>query len=262
MYVNTKIVNALLTLRSVSLKQIADVTGISYGALQAWLNGTAKDKDERLPFERQLEVIKVLGIDYQQAHPRSDIIHHWCLREPAFGDRASTYEPLRLILLCFGRCEVTYLLPERDPFLSLNARTYFGLTFEKFRAVLEITSSPIRSLAFNPHELPNMHWVGEEAPIVVKEETFITLTTPGEATPAALDHERVQAFAPVRWARLARLAEERGVGAAELTKYLLENIPAKPALPHKSETEGPKMSPPSQTSESHAVGAFACSRQA
>jgi len=234
MYVNTKIVNALITLRALSLTQLATVTGISLQALSAWLAGTAKDNDERLSFERQLEVIKVLGIVGE--HPRSDITHNWYLSEPAFGDRAATYEPLRLMLLCFGKCEVTYMAPSSDPYVSFRARTYFGLTFEKFRAVLEVRSSPLRSLAFDPKSLPNMHWVGEEAPLIVTEESFITLVTPGETTPAALDKARVKALAPARWAKLAELAEERGMGAPELARYLIDNVPVKPALTHKPES--------------------------
>lgn len=233
MYVNTKIVNALITLRALSLNQLAVVTGISLQALRAWLDGSSKDNDERLPFERQLEVIKVLGIVGE--HPRADVTHNWYLREPAFGDRAAAYEPLRLMLLCFGKCEVTHINPSADPYISLKPRTYFGLTFEKFRAVLQVTSSPLRSLAFEPRSLPNMHWVGEDAPLIVTEESFLTLVTPGEATPAALDKARVRALAPARWARLAQLAEERGMDAPDLAQYLIDHVPVKPALAHKEE---------------------------
>jgi len=234
-YVNIRVVNALLTLRGVSLKQLAEVTGVSLQALSAWLEGTAKDNDERLPFDRQLEVIKVLGVVGD--HPRSDVTHNWYIREPAFGDRMAAYQPLRTILLCFGRCEVTPIYPERDPYFSLTARSYFGLTFEKFRAVLEVTFSPFRSLAFDPNALQNMHWVGEQAPLIVTEETFFTLVTPGEATPSDIDQARIQALAPARWAKLAELAEERGMGAAELARYLIENVPVQPALEHKKEAE-------------------------
>jgi transcriptional regulator with XRE-family HTH domain len=242
MYVNTKIVTALLTLRALSLKQLADVTGISRQALSAWLDGTAKDDDERLSFERQLEVIKVLGIVGE--HPRADVTHNWYLREPAFGDRGAIYEPLRLMLLCFGRCEVTHIAANSDPYVAFSARTHFGLTFEKFRAVLEITSSPLRSLVFDPRSLPNMHWVGEEAPLIVTDESFNTLITPGETTPAALDKARVKALAPARWAKLAQLAEERGMGAPELAHYLIENVPVKPALTHKPEAQATKPQAP------------------
>lgn len=242
LYINTKIVNALLTLRALSVGKIAEVTGISHSALSAWLDGTAQDNDVRLPFERQLEVIKVLGIVGE--HPRSDITHNWYLREPAFGDRAQAYEPLRMVLLCFGKCEVTHITPSADPLFSFEARTHFGLTFEKFRAVLEVTFSPLRSLAFDPRALPNMHWVGEDAPLIVTNETFINLVTPGETTPEAFDKARVQALAPMRWARLAQLAEERGVGATELAQYLIDKVPVKSALTHKQETPAQKPAMP------------------
>ena len=127
-----------------------------------------------------------------------------------------------------------------DPYVTFAARTHFGLTFEKFRAVLEVTSSPLRSLAFDPRSLPNMHWVGEEAPLIVTDESFYTLVTPGETTPAALDKARVKALAPARWARLAQLAEERGMGAPELAHYLIENVPVKPALAHKPDVQAPR----------------------
>lgn len=235
MYVNIKIVNALLTLRGLSLQQIAGVTGISLPALRAWLAGEASDNDERLSFERQLEVIKVLGIVGE--HPRSDVTHSWYLREPAFGNREATYEPLRLMLLCFGRCEVTHIAQTRDPMVSFSARSYFGLTFEKFRAVLEISFSPLRTLSFDPRQLPNMHWVGEQAPLIVQDETFLHLVTPGETSPAALDRERVKALAPARWARLAELAEERGLGVSDLARYLIENVPVQAALTHEPEAK-------------------------
>lgn len=239
MYINTKVVRALLTLRGIGLGQLAVVTGISRQALSAWLEGTAQENDARLPFDRQLEVVKVLGIVGE--HPRSDVTHNWYLREPMFGDRLGAYEPLRMMLVCFGQCEVTPIIPDRDPAFSLEARSYFGLIFEKFRAVLEIRFSPLRSLAFVPNALPNMHWVGEEAPLVVTEEAFVNLVTPGEAIPSDLDKARTKALAPMRWAKLVEIADERGMGAVELARYLIDNVPVQPALEHKKEKEDEKV---------------------
>jgi len=231
MYLNTKIVNALMTLRAISPERLAAVTGLSSRALTAWLDGTAKDEDSdaRLPFDRQLEVIKILGITGEV--PRSDVTHAWFLREPAFGSREPTYEPLRTILLYCGGCDVTLLAAEADPFVSLRARTHFALTFDKFRAVLQITSAPFRSLAFSPGSLPNMRWVGEQAPLIVRKDLFLSLTGPGESVPAQLDLERHKALEIAHWKKIGELAAERGMGAPELAHFLIDKVPVKPMLP-------------------------------
>lgn len=228
MYVNTKIVKALLSLRAVSLESLGAVTGISLPALNSWLDGVASDEDARIPFERQLEVLKVLGIVGE--HPRADITHHWMIREPFFGNREEVYEPLKLMLACFGRAEVVQLTAEQDPWALLTARTHFCLTFAKFRAVLEILSSPLQSLAFNPDSLQNLGWAGSGIALVLEDQKFYQLTAPGEATPEALDEERLRALEHVHWNRLTAIASERGMNASQVAKLLVERVPSRPAL--------------------------------
>jgi len=228
MYVNTKIVKALLLLRDINLGSLCTVTGISLGALSAWLEGLNQDDDERLSFDRQLEVLKVLGIVGE--HPRSDITHHWRVREPLMGSPDDAYEPLKLMLLCFGRAELVHLSPEKDHWVSFRSRTYFGLTFAQFRAVLEIHTAPWQSLTFAPEQLPNLTWADTGAALVLDERTFHQLTAPGEATPAAFDQERIRALEYLNWNRLTSLAAERGVSATEIASLLASN-PLRRSLP-------------------------------
>ncbi|MDR5728936.1 MAG: hypothetical protein RB191_16090 [Terriglobia bacterium] len=226
-YINTKIVNALLTLRGVSTGQLSRITGISFDAMAHWLNDSAREEDARIPYDRQLEVIKILGIvgDY----PRADTIHAWYLTEPAFGDRAAAYEPLRTMLLYCGACEVTLLAPEHEPFATFKAHTYFALTFARFRAVLRVASSPLRTLAFDPGDFPNMRWAGDRAPLILSDDVFSTLIEPGEARPAALDLERHKALEIAHWSKIGLLASERGMGAPELARFLIEHVPTQRA---------------------------------
>ena len=233
-YVNTKIVNALLTLRGVSRDALCSVTGLSPDALCAWLDGVEqkeedKTDDERLPFERQLEVLKVLGITGD--HPRSDVVHHWTIREPVFGHREKAYEPLRHLLSCFGRAEVVHLALDQDSLVSLTSRTYFLLTFMKFRVILAIETAPFQSISFNPETLPNLNWAGTGATIVTSYEKFQQLTAPGEVTPGVIDQERFAALEHFQWTKLTHIATERGVAVADIAKLILERQPLKPALP-------------------------------
>jgi hypothetical protein len=235
-HVNIKIVNALLTLRGVSLGTLSGVTGISQDALSVWLDGTNKEDDDRLPFDRQLEVLKVLGIVGE--NPRSDITHHWSIHEPFSGQREAAYEPLSLMLKCFGKAEILHLAPQEDKLFSFKSKTHFGLTFRKFRAVLEITTHPLQSLSFNPVSLPNLTWAGSASiennagtALVLDEAKFRQLTAPGESTPTAFDKERVQALEYLLWNKLTMLADERGVGASDLAVLLIEKVPTRVALP-------------------------------
>ena len=228
--VNPKIVNALLTLRNLSVPAVCAVTGISPAAMHGWLSGTVTDEDERLSTERQLEVLKVLGVVGK--HPRSDVVHHWHIREPFAGDRQAAYEPLDLMLRCFGRAEVVHLTPERDGWASLTAKTYFGLTFEKFRAILEVQTTPFQALSFDPTKLANLWWAGTGAALVLEQSKFAQLTAPGESSPAAFDKERSQALEYLHWNKLTELAAERGLRAPELAVLLFENVPVPNAIGH------------------------------
>lgn len=234
MFVNTKIVNALLTLRCIPRQQLCAVTGISPDALASWLDEKGEDSDDRLPFERQLEVLKVLGVVGET--PRRDVVHSWTIRERMLGSSESAYEPLRLILSCFGRAEVVHLATESDSVISLTSKTYFGLTFAKFRAVLEIITPAFQSLSFNPESLPNLSWAATGAALVLPAAKFRQLTVPGEATPGAFDQERVAALEHYQWQKLLAITHERGVGATEVVKLVLDALPANPALPAPRKT--------------------------
>lgn len=229
MFVNTKIVNALLTLRCIPRTQLCAVTGISIDALSAWLDETSEESDDRLPFDRQLEVLKVLGVVGD--NPRRDVVHYWKINEPVFGSADSAYDPLRLILSCFGRAEVVHLAPERDTFYKIYARTFFGLTFAKFRAILEVNSAPFKTLTFNPDSLPNLSWAATGSALVVTQDKFKQLTAPGDATPALFDNERVAALEHYQWQKLISLTQEKGVNATDVVKLVIESIPDTPALP-------------------------------
>jgi hypothetical protein len=243
-YVNTKIVNALLTLRGVSLNSLCGVTGLSQDALSGWLADAAKEDDERLSYDRQLEVLKVLGIVGDT--PRADITHHWAIEEPFTGERESAYEPLRLMLACFGKAEIIHLAPAQDNLFSFKAKTHFGLTFRKFRAVLEVRSSPFRSLAFNPVSLTNLTWAGSSSTednagtaLVLDTDKFRQLTAPGESTPGAFDRERVQALEYLHWNKLTQLADERGVGASEIAVLIADKTPPRAALTSDAQPKKP-----------------------
>ena len=229
MFVNTKIVNALLTLRCITRSQLCAVAGISVDALSAWLDETSEDSDDRLSFDRQLEVLKVLGVVGET--PRRDVVHNWTIRERAFGSSDSAYEPLRLILSCFGRAEVVHLVAETDSLLSFSSHTYFGLTFAKFRAILEIITPAFQSLSFSPESLPNLSWAATGSALVLPVTKFQQLIAPGEATPASFDQERVAALEQYQWQKLVALTRERGVGATEVVKLVLDALPTNPALP-------------------------------
>jgi hypothetical protein len=236
MYVNTRIVKALMSLRGVSLAMLSQVTGISTFALQTWLNpppsapekseGDEDDDDDRLPFDRQLEILKILGIigDF----PREDILHHWKIAEPWWGDSAQAYEPLKVLLMCFGGAEVTYFAKDQDPYFSLFGRTHFGLTFDKFRVVLEVVTPPFKSVGFSPESLPNLKW-SETGPLLsLPMDRYQILVEHGETSPKTYDKERLMLIQDFQWKRLEKLADERAVAPIELARWILEKVPEHP----------------------------------
>lgn len=217
--VEPMVVNALLRLRGISMTQLAALTGLSGNALRLWLLDSAAP-DDRLPLRRQVEVLTLLGVD--GASPRPDVVHPWVIQEPAFGDRTTAYQDLRTALLTFGSCSIAPITASTDPAFSFRHSTFFGLSFDTFKVVLEVRAAPFRSLAFAPEQFPGLRWEGYSAPLVVPDETFRRLTTPGEAPPGALDQAWLLAIGPASWHKLISLATERGIGANQIARRLLE----------------------------------------
>ena len=79
MYVNTLVLRALMELRSVDERTVANLAHVNQRHLHSWLHRIDDEDDTQVQFDTQLEIVKLLGI--QGEAPRSDKVHYLGLAE-------------------------------------------------------------------------------------------------------------------------------------------------------------------------------------
>ena len=168
MQINPAVVNALMTLRSLSPQALSNISTVTLAEFQLWLADTS-NSDNAIDFETQLDILKMLGISGET--PRGDIVHYWTLYEP-FLSPSSTYIPLDIVLKAFGPAQITYIASHEDPTFSSTNRAHFALRFNSFLAVLEVNGHPLRRLRFNPANFPELTWVGETTGVLLSPENW------------------------------------------------------------------------------------------
>lgn len=154
MFINTRVVVALMRLRGISLEAMGNLLHIPRCDLIDWL---VHEKDDVVQFETQLEALKCLGINNDK--PRDDVVHYWFIKEPLLGTAHDIYHDLTVITETFGFAEAVHITATYDPLLTTQAKTHFGLRFKNFYAMLEVTGHPLRTLRFDPDKLPGLEWV-------------------------------------------------------------------------------------------------------
>lgn len=224
-----------MCLRGVSEAELANLVHVPLRDFQQWLYGQDDESDEVVPFETQLEALKILGI--QGDAPRPDIVHYWRIHEPLFSRAASTYWPLVMVLKSFGKAEAVFISRESDPFITFEARAHFGLKFQNFMAILEVTAHPLRNISFDPTSLVDVSWVPDTLGVLLPEADYMRLE-PGAMKVRGLDQYLTYTSEMSQWEKLREAALENGIKAEAVAALMLGHDITK-RLPSESPTAKP-----------------------
>lgn len=219
MKVNTVVVRALMTLRLIDDATLAHMLQIPATKLYAWLY---EEDADAVAYHRQLEVLALLGIDDNV--PRDDVVHHWTVVEPWFGQPTSIYWALEVMTRAFGRAHAVFVAPESDPAIAFKAVARYGLRFDRFYALLEVRAPAVRSIRFDPAEIPGLSWMPGNFGLLLEHERM------PELLPGAMP---VEQFADdvnipqelLKWERLSKLASTTHIKPEDLAKWIVSNNP-------------------------------------
>lgn len=220
MHVNTSVVKALMYLRSVSESEMANITHTPLVDLQDWLYDQGEDSESRVPFETQLEILRLLGIVGEA--PRQDIVHYWRIHEPLFSKADANYWALSVMLKAFGKAQTVFISREADPLWSWNAKAHFGLRFEGFMAILEVSAHPLRSISFDPENMPDLSWVPDTFGVLLPDQEFDRLE-PGAMKVRGMTQYLSYTTEMAQWERLREAALEKGLRAEQVAAMMLGN---------------------------------------
>jgi hypothetical protein len=215
--VNTTVVQALMTLRGIDEPTLANLAYVDVGQLRQWLAGQGENADEAVPFDRQLEILRSLGIHNEA--PRADVVHHWFVREPFFGATGRIYWALNAVVEAFGRADVAFLARESDPAFTMRNQACFALKFERFRALLHVHGHPLRSLRFAPERFAGLNWMPGTYGVLLEASEYAALA-PGRVASATLDSHILTGADAYHWERLAQAAREAQVSAEQLLAWV------------------------------------------
>ncbi len=218
MQVNTSVVKALMYLRGVGEPEMANITHTPLSDLQAWLYDQGENSEERVSFETQIEILKMLGIGDEA--PRSDIIHYWRIHEPLFSRAESNYWALSIALKAFGKAQAVFISREADPLWNWNAKAHFGLRFEGFMAILEVTAHPLRSISFDPESMPDLSWVPDTFGVLMPDQEYDRLE-PGAMKVRGMTQYLTYTTEMAQWERLREAALEQGIRAEQVAAMML-----------------------------------------
>lgn len=218
MHINTSVVKALMSLRCVDAAELANLVHIPYADFSAWLYEDAPESEERVPFDTQLEVLRILGIHGEG--PREDVVHYWRIHEPLFSTRSKNYWALDIALKAFGPAQAVFISRETDPFLTFKAKAHFGLKFEGFMAILEVTAHPLRNVSFDPTEMENLSWVPDTFGVLLPEADYARME-PGSMRVRNLTQYLTYSTEVAQWERLRETALENGIRAESVAALLL-----------------------------------------
>lgn len=218
MYINTQVVRALMALRRIDEPTLANIANVSTPMLSQWLYDETDASEDLIAFDTQLEILRVLGINGET--PRNDIVHYWYVHEPLFSSSARNYWALAQLTQAFGKADAVYFAKDADPLVSVRSKAHFGLQFASFKAVLEVTSHPLRNIGFDPALIGNMQWAPGNFGVLVDQAEFEKLA-PGLMTPVLFDSQLNVGRELLAWERLNLLARERNISADHIEQLLL-----------------------------------------
>lgn len=243
MHLNPKLIQALLVLKGVDVRTAAKLIHLPYGTLQGWLNESISDDESLFPFETQLELMTLLGI--QDSSMRSDVVHYWTLHETLFSRESEVYAPLQVVLTAFGPAQVAYVAQDSDPMITLRAKAHFALKFPGFLAMLEVSAHPLRKISMNPGEMPMLSWTEGTQGVLLSEDEYGQLE-PGSLRVAGLSKCLTYSSEMNKWEMLRESAMQGGFSPEQVAALLLG--PTAPALPPTpasvtSKTTQPRVKP-------------------
>lgn len=218
MYINTQVVRALMALRRIDEPTLANIANVSAPVLSQWLYAETDESEELIAFDTQLEILRVLGINGET--PRNDIVHYWYVHEELFSSSVKNYWALALLADAFGKADAVYFAKEADPAISVRSKAHFGLQFPSFKAVLEVTSHPLRNIGFDPARIANIQWAPGNFGVLVAQSDFRKLA-PGLMTPGLFDSQLNVGREMLAWERLNLLARDQNIGADQIEMLLL-----------------------------------------
>lgn len=234
MHVNTHLVRSLMALKGVTAQVLALSAGVREKNLLAWLSDL--DDSELFLLERsQIDVLRALGIDIDEECPRGDTVHVWRVREPVLGSPSRTYAGIAAVCAAFGKAELVHFARERDPMLTFEGRTLFGLKFEKFCAVLVVETPLFAGVNLERANVEGLTW-GAGSPVRTLTPDLYARMAHGDVTVGEFEGARKGKLDPWKWERLSLIARERGVTSEEVELWITQQNPAGAsiALPGKS----------------------------
>lgn len=239
MHLNPKLIQALLILKGVDVRTAAKLIHLPYGTLQGWLNESVSDDESLFPFETQLELMTLLGI--QDSSLRSDVVHYWTLHESLFSRESQVYAPLQVVITAFGPAQVAYVAQDSDPMMTLRAKAHFALKFPGFLVMLEVSAHPLRKISMNPGEMPGLSWSEGTQGVLLSEDEYGQLE-PGSLRVAGLSKCLTYSSDMNKWEQIRDSAIQNGFSAEQVAALLLG--PTTPALPPTQATAVQKPAQP------------------
>lgn len=217
-YIDTAVVRALMSLRGISAETLCSLAHVTRADMLAWLNEEGDSHDERVEFDTQLEILRMLGIAGEA--PRPDVLHFWRIHEPFFSRASTTYWPLETVLKAFGKAQVAYLARESDKAITFEAKTRFALKFGAFNAILEVTTHPLRSASFDPESMANLSWLPDSMGVLLPDAQYDRME-PGSMKVKGLTQFLTFTAERAQWERLREMALEKGIPADQVAAALL-----------------------------------------
>jgi len=226
MHVNHNVVLALMALRRINLHSLAALAHVTVDSLSAWVNDGS---DDAVSFEQQLEVLSFLGIRGEA--PRVDVVHYWFVHEPLFSRARSNYWALQVVLKAFGSAQAVYISRDSDKAVSFTAKAHFGLKFETFMVILEVTAHPLRSFSFDPSLFDGLAWAPENLGVLLPADEYDKLQ-PGAMKVKSLSTYLTYSAEMSQWDLLREKALSQGIRAEQFATLLLNQ-----AAPHSVRLE-------------------------
>lgn len=228
--INHLTVRALMAVRRVSIDTAANLANVKGNSLVAWLNGA--DDGQALPFDKQIELLSLLGV--RGDHPRSDVVHHWHVHQPLFSGAKRDFWAVQALIKAFGPAQATVISRAQDPAWTLQASARFGLRFEKFLAVLEVSAHPLRNISFGPDVLTGLSWASDTFGVLLPPTEYDQME-PGAVEVRSLQRQLTYSEEMGRWDSLRTQALEQGIRAEQLADILrggasLPALPGEPAV--------------------------------
>lgn len=208
MKINSLVVKALLELQELDFNTLARMAHVARSELEAWLYQGSEAAQERIPFERRIEILGLLGI--RDGVPRSDVVHHWKVTEPFFGSTESLYWALTTLTRAFGPGRVVYFSLDNAPALRFSNEGRFGIQFNSFQVVLTVQGHPMRSSRFDPDRIEGLSWMPGTAGILLEAPEYSKLL-PGHVEVPQFNEHIDLAQEELAWSQVSQRARSIGV---------------------------------------------------